>query len=297
MSRTAPAKRGISDDCFPTRMPTRTRLPPSPSAAAAANRFATAVGAAVVGERRRRGLTTRYVAGRARVSLASLNAVEAGRRASLDVYARVTTALGLELDLVVAGRQRSQRRAESDIVHAAMGEFLARAVSSHGYQLAIDHPYQHYQFAGRADVLAWSVAERALLHIENRTRFPNLQEAAGSFNAKCQYLAPVLASQMDLRPFMSQVHVIVALWSSEVLHTVRLRRESFTALCPDPSDALFAWLRGEPSTAGMTRTMVLLDPFATGRQRAMIDLDAALDGAKPRMRGYAEASSRVASMR
>jgi hypothetical protein len=39
---------------------------------------------------------------------------------------------------------------------------------------------QFYQFAGRADVVAWNVEERALLHIEIRTRFPDLQEMAGS---------------------------------------------------------------------------------------------------------------------
>jgi len=274
-------------------MPPRTRHEPSPAASALANRLATNIGSAVIEERRRRALTTREVADRARISPASLNAVEAGRRASLDVYSRVATALGLSLDITVADRRRARRRTEGDVVHAAMGEYEAGLLAPLGYRVAIDHPYQHYQFAGRADVLAWSERDRALLHIENRTRFPNIGESAGSFNAKCQYLAPELARQMNLRPFVSQVHVIAALWSSEVLHSIRLNRATFQALCSDPEASLLAWLQGEPPPSGMVRTLVLLDPFASGRQQAIAGSTTALAGVKPRVRGYAEAVARV----
>ncbi len=253
------------------------------------------IGTAVFDERRRRSLTTRQLAERARVSPASVNGVEAGRPVSLDVYARITTALGMSMDLGVGSRRHSRRRQDVDLVHAAMGEHEAGMLAPLGYSVAIDHPYQHYQFAGRADVLAWSMPHRAILHLENRTRFPNLQEAAGSFNAKCQYLAPVVARQMDLPPFASQVHVIVALWSSEVLHAIRLRRATFQALCPDPPTAFLAWLRGQPPASGSVRTLVLLDPFASGRQRAMVGLDAALADVKPRVRGYADAARRASA--
>ncbi len=178
--------------------PRRATAPPTPAATALANRLATSIGSAVREERRRRAMTTRELARRARLSPASVDAVEAGRRVSLDVYARTTTALGLSLDLVIGDRRRTHGRRDVDLVHAAMGEFEARRLSPHDYRVAIDHPYQHYQFAGRADVLAWSASARALLHIENRTLFPDIQEAAGSFNAKCQYLAPVLARQMEI---------------------------------------------------------------------------------------------------
>jgi hypothetical protein len=79
-----------------------------------------------------------------------------------------------------------------------MGEAEARALARPGRTIAIDEPYPHYQFAGRADVLAWE--DRDLLHIENRTQFPNLQDAAGSYNAKRQYLARSLAEGLDIGP-------------------------------------------------------------------------------------------------
>jgi hypothetical protein len=174
-----------------------------------------------------------------------------------------------------------------------MGEFEAVRLRTVEAQVSIDHPYQHYQFAGRADVLAWTRDPPALLHIENRTRFPDLQEAAGSFNAKRQYLGRVVARQLEVQGFVSEAHVVAALWSSEVLRALRATPASFQALCPDGPSAWEAWLRGEVPRAGRTSALVLLDPFARGRQRAWLGLEAALDGARPRMRGYADAATRL----
>jgi len=84
---------------------------------------------------------------------------------------------------------------------------------------------------------------------------------------------------------------MACLWSSEVLHEIRLRRASFAALCPDPPDALLAWLRREPPSAGITSTLVVLDPLVPfGSRRRTI---AAIDEPprlEPRHRGYADAA-------
>jgi transcriptional regulator with XRE-family HTH domain len=243
-------------------------------------------------ERRRRGLTARQLAERARLSPSSINALEAGRRLSLDGYARVAVALGMPLEWAI-GRQQPPRRERTDLVHAFMGETEAGLLQGLGYDVAIDHPYQHFQFAGRADVVAWSVERSAMLHIENRTRFPNLQEAAGSFNAKRQYLARVMASQLGLRRFRTQDHVMVGLWSGEVMRAVRTKPATFAALCPDGTEAWESWLRGAPHEGTSTSAFILLDPFARGRQRGWLGLEAVMRGARPRMRGYADAARRV----
>ena len=161
-----------------------------------------------------------------------------------------------------------------------------------GVHIAIDEPYQHYQFAGRADVLAWDAEN--LLHIENRTRFPNLQEAAGSYNAKRQYLAPSIAQRLDLGPrgWRSVTHVMACLWSSEVIHVLRLRLASFEALCPDTPEAFEAWFAGDrPGQPGVTSALVLLDPAVEpgSRMRVTVGL-AELARVKPRYRGYADAA-------
>ncbi len=92
-------------------------------------------------------------------------------------------------------RSTSGSRADSDVPPARRATWCtrrwakleARLLRAHDYEVAIDHPYQHYQFAGRADVLAWTRTPAALLHIENRTRFPDLQAGGGQL----QRQAPV----------------------------------------------------------------------------------------------------------
>lgn len=233
------------------------------------------------------------LARRARVARATVTNVEAGRVASLETYARLAVALGLTLDLTLDSRRRRATRQPSDLVHAAMGELEAACLAGRGHEVAIDHPYQHYQFAGRADVLAWTRDPPALLHIENRTRFPDLQAAVGSYNAKRQYLARVVAEQLGIRRFGSETHVMAGLWSAEVIHSVRLRPATFQALCPDPGDDLEAWLQGDPPATGRSSTFVLLDPSASGRQVATVDLERVLGGVRPRVRDYREAVTRL----
>jgi hypothetical protein len=181
----------------------------------------------------------------------------------------------------------------ADAVHAAMGDLEAGRLNGHGFPVGIDEPYQHYQFAGRADVVAWDVGKPALLHIENATRFPDLQEAAGAWNAKRSYLADALARRVGLsRGWASVTHVMVALWTAEVLHTLRIRTATFRALCPEPADGFAAWWAGSPPTSGTTACLVLFDPCAAGRQRSFVGLDDALR-AGPRHRGYAAVADRL----
>jgi len=256
-------------------------------------RASVAVGAAVQEERQRRGWSLTELARRARLSVGTVSGVEAGRTTSLETCARLAAALGLRLDLTLQAGHRRARRPSSDLVHAAMGEVEAGRLQHLGLRVAIDHPYQHYQFAGRADVLAWTTDPSALLHIENRTRFPDLQAAAGSYNAKRRYLAQATASQLGLTGFRSETHVMAGLWSSEVIHSVRLRSATFRALCPDAVARVTAWLRGEPPLSGNSSSFVLLDPLASGRQAWTADLEQILAGVRPRVRGYAEAAERL----
>ena len=272
----------------------------TPVAQSALSRMAMEAGLQIREERTRRGWTLRTLADRAGVALGVAHDAESGSVLALQSYARLATALGLRptLDLADprarAGTHGGQgaRGNSADHVHAAMGEVLARALAAPGRTLSIDEPYQHYQFAGRADVLAWD--RENLLHIENRTRFPNLQEAAGSFNAKRRYLARDAAQRLDLGPrgWRSVTHVMACLWSSEVLHTIRLRRATFGALCPDAPDALEAWLLGEPPAAGVTSCLVLLDPLVPfGSRRRTIAPVQEPPRLEPRYRGYADAAA------
>jgi hypothetical protein len=225
----------------------------------------------------------------------AIQKMEAGEPGSVEAYARVGVALTLRPELhLVDERQRRPPRDE-DAVHAWMGDSEASHLQGFRLPAFLDEPYQHYQFAGRADVASWSVERRSLLHIENRTRFPNMQEAAGAFNAKRAYLADAIAERIRLRGgFRSVTHVICALWSSEVQHALRLRTATFRALCPDPIAAFESWWRGEPPRDGITTTFVLFDPADRPRARRFVGFNDALR-VDPRYRDYAAAAAAIRS--
>lgn len=269
----------------------------APAALAALRRMAVEAGQTVRDERTRRHWTLRDVADRAGVAVGVAHRVEAGETAGLESYARIATALGMRPSIDLRDERTrastaNRRRDAEDYVHAAMGELEARALARGNRMIAIDEPYQHYQFAGRADVLAWD--ERDLLHIENRTRFPNIQDAAGSYNAKRQYLARAMGERLNIGPrgWRSVAHVMACLWSAEVIHLLRIRGATFAALCPDPPDQLAAWLRGERPSAGVTSSLVLLDPLVPlGSRRRTIAALADAARLDPRYRGYAEVAA------
>jgi transcriptional regulator with XRE-family HTH domain len=269
--------------------------PASPGAAKAVARMAVAAGEAIRENRLRRGWSIRELARRAGVSASVAQHLETGGVGSLEAYARLTTALDLrpELNAVDPRAKTASGRGPEDFVHAAMGELEARHFRSLGLPVAIDEPYQHYQFAGRADFLSWDLDRLALLHIENRTRFPNLQEVAGSFNAKRSYLAGELAVRWGLSrgAWASVTHVVVALWSAEVLHAVRLRPQSFRALGPDPATSFLSWWNSGLPTQGVASCFVLCDPRSKVRERyRFATLDDALR-VRPRFRDYDDAAT------
>jgi len=267
-------------------------------------RIAQALGQVVRDERLRRGWRLIDLAERADVSMATAHGVEAGEVSSLDGYVRLALALGLTPRFTLLPERASRPVRDADPVHAAMGEVEAAHLRGLGYEVRLDEPYQHYQFAGRADLVAIDREQRALLHLENRTRFPDVQAFAGAYNGKRAYLGPDLARRLGIaRGFRSETHVVVTLWSAEALHTMRLREESFRSVCPDPPDSFAAWWAGSPRTGGPptnvprpdeypTSSLVIFDPL-TGRRstrRRWVGLDQ-LRQVQPRYRGYADALS------
>lgn len=278
--------------------PRRVRTTTDPAATAELLRAAGGFGDDVRETRRGRGWTVAQLADRAGVSRHLVYRIESGRPASSDACARVAVALGRRLDFgLVDPRRRAGERASrdlaADLVHSAMGEFEARHLRALGFSVGIDEPYQHYQFAGRADVLAWDVERRALLHIENRTRFPDLQEMAGSYNAKRAYLAASIGERVGISRWAAETHVIAGLWSAEVLHTLRLRPETFRSICPEDGSAFRLWWSGEPPGSGSTSSLIVLDPVASGRERPFVTLPGALH-VRPRHGGYADLARSLA---
>jgi transcriptional regulator with XRE-family HTH domain len=264
-------------------------------------RVAGHLGLTIADARRARGWALRDMGARTGLAISWIHDIEHGHPATLESYAALAAALGLDLrmDLVDPRARRVGARSE-DPVHSAMGEVIAARMSRAGSDVALDEPYQHYQFAGRADVLAWDRDRRALLHVENRTRFPNLQEAIGSYNAKRRYLASSVSERIGLRTgFEVVTHVMAGLWSSEVIHTARLRPATLRAICPDGPGAFEAWWAGErPLSSRVSSSFVLLDPAPRAGKRPFVGLEEALAASlRPRFRGYADALAALAAAR
>lgn len=271
--------------------PARIQPEVQPSVAAAIARVCVAAGGRIRDERLRRHWTLRELAAAAGVSRSEVQRAESGMPVSIDAYCRLSAALSLRVDLLISDPRRREPAGsrDQDPVHSAMGELEASRMQSFRRAVGVDEPYQHYQFAGRADLVAWEIAERALLHIENRTRFPNIQEAAGAWNGKRRYLATQLAAQLGVPSWNSITHVMAGLWTSEVQHVVRIRAATFRALCPDGPEAFAAWWRGELPPRGVSSSFVLLDPLSDGRERQFVRLGD-IAQVRPRHRGYAEAA-------
>ncbi len=269
----------------------------TPRVEAEVRRVSVTFGLRVRDTRLGRGWTVAELAGQAGISRDMVYRVEVGAPASSLTAARLALALDRRLDIDLVDRRRGANARPNlsvDLVHSAMGELEATHLRRHGFRIGIDEPYQHFQFAGRADVVAWDVDRRALLHLENRTRFPDFQEMAGIFNAKRAYLGASIASRVGVRRWASETHVIVGLWSSEIVHALRMRVASFRTLCPDDAQAIEGWWRGTPPSTGTTSTLIVLDPLVAGRRDVFVGLDRALI-ARPRHRGYADVSSQLDS--
>lgn len=272
--------------------PAKSVIPAPPRVRTQLSRLALELGRELRDARLRRGWRLADVATKAGVSVAAAHAAESGRVASVEMYVRLAMALGLTPRLTVMSERGARPSRDVDPVHAAMGEVEADHLRALGHEVLIDEPYQYFQFAGRADVVAIDRRQRSLLHLENRTRFPDIQAFAGAYNAKRAYLAAELAKRYGISgAFQSQTHVVVALWSSEVLHALRLREQTFRSVCPDSTAALQDWWSGTPpSPASPTSALVVFDPLpgqrSSRRRWAGLDLVRSIE---PRYRGYADA--------
>lgn len=148
--------------------------PTSEAVDAAVHRLWAIFGQKVRDSRRARRWTTTLLALKAGVSRTTIYTIERGQQVSLEAAVRVALALGLrpELDLIDPRQRAARAERWQDPVHSFMGEFEAGHLRKLSLPVALDEPYQHFHFAGRADLVAWNIATCALLHIENRTRFP-----------------------------------------------------------------------------------------------------------------------------
>lgn len=270
--------------------PFRTVQPSTPAVRARVTAVFAALGAQVRAARSRRRWTTERLAREAGISRTLVYLVERGDPTSLDTYVRLAAVLGLHLEMRLEDtRSKARLSRQEDPVHAAIVETLAARYAAQGRRVGADEPFQHFQFAGRADVIAVDEAGPDLLHHEVKTAVPNVGELAGAWNVKRQYLARALADRYAIQGgFRSVTHVLTIAWTADCLHALRLRAATVRSLGPDAPEAFAQWWQGErPAAAGTTSTVVVFDPVERPRAPGWVSLDA-LGALRPRHRGYAE---------
>jgi transcriptional regulator with XRE-family HTH domain len=271
--------------------PQPTVRPAAPAVLARVDVVAASLGAQVCAARKRRRWSTQQVADRAGVSRALVYRVERGDQSTLETYVRLGAVLGLSLEAALEDPRTTARphRAE-DPVHAAIVEMLAARHAGPGRLATADEPFQHYQFAGRADLAVIDPTGPDLLHHEVKTAIPNVGELAGSWNVKRQYLARVLAERHGIRGgFRSVTHVLTIAWTADCLRVLRLHAATFRTLGPDDPIGFTAWWEGGvPASPGSAASVVLLDPIQRPRAVPWIGIKA-LASVRPRHAGYAEA--------
>lgn len=210
------------------------------------------LGAAIRFLRIRRRWRQSDLARRAGCSQSAVSRIERGHLGSvrLDTIRAVAAALDMRLDLVGRWRAGDLDRMLSS-AHSALHEDVARRLGGlGGWESAPEVPFSSFGERGAIDILAWHPASRALLVIEFKTEFVDLNELLATLDRKRRLAAEIARQRGWLREATSvSVWVIVADSSTNrrraADHATMLR-----AALPLDGRAMRGWLAGPTGAVG-----------------------------------------------
>jgi transcriptional regulator with XRE-family HTH domain len=154
------------------------------------------IGAALRAARRRRAIRQTDVAARARLSQATISAVERGAldRFSLRAIRACARVVGVRLELRPAGDGGELARL-LDADHALLQAALKDDLEACGWVVRPEVSFNRYGERGRYDLLAWHPAFRVVLAVEVKTVLADLQDLLGRLDTKLR-LAPTVGRQL-----------------------------------------------------------------------------------------------------
>lgn len=209
------------------------------------------LGSAIRLVRQRRGWRQQDLADKSGVSQSAVSRMELGRLGpqSIDSVRAVAAALEIRVDLVPRWRAGDLDRLASGR-HSALHESVARMFRDQlpAWVLAPEVSFAIYRDRGVIDILAWHPGQRALLVIELKTEFVDMNETIGTFDRK-RRLARQIARERGWDPVTVSAWMIVS--SSR---TNRRRADAHEAMLraalPDDNRAMRRWLREPEGSVG-----------------------------------------------
>jgi len=193
----------------------------------------------------RRRWRQRDLAERAGISQTMVSRLERGHlsEATLDTIRRVAAALDLRVDVV--GRWRG---GELDRLLASGHSALHESVAAHlrtlaGWQFASEVSFAHFAERGVIDILAWHEPSRALLVIELKTEFVDLNELIGTLDRKRRNAAQIARERGWLDQAASVSVWVIVSDTSMNRHRARDHRTMLSTAYPLDGRAIRPWLR------------------------------------------------------
>jgi len=137
-----------------------------------------------------------------------------------------------------------------DSAHARIVEYVVGRLRALGWEIVVEHTFNHFGERGSVDIVAWHPGRRALLLIEVKSRLSDLQEMLSTFARKLRIVPPLLAEQNGWRPIVIG-RLIVAPGTSANRSVVAAHANMFEVSYPGRAREAQAWLRNpaDPLTA------------------------------------------------
>jgi transcriptional regulator with XRE-family HTH domain len=201
------------------------------------------VGGAFRAVRRRRRLTQTSVATLAGVSQQLVALIEAGRQEVVSVRSLRRVGDVLEISMPFEPRWRGGEAARLlDREHARLVEIVVGLLRRWGWEVLVEHTFNHFGERGSIDILGWHGVSRTLLVVEVKTRVLDLQDLLAAFDRRAR-LAPRLLAESRGWAAMSLGRVMVMPDRTATRDAVRRHQSTFDAVLPARGRDVRRWLR------------------------------------------------------
>ena len=201
-----------------------------------------AVGRMVRDLRVARNLRQVDVAGRAGVSRETVSRLERGLVDGMTVASLRAVSRALEMpSIVTLGWRTPELDRMRDRVHAAMVEAMSRILVDAGWQITAESGFNHYGERGSADILAWHRARLAILIVETKSRFGDLQDTLAALDRKRRVLPIEFEKRFGWRPRVVGVLLVLPDLSTH-RHVAARHPTIFRASFPHRQDEVTEWL-------------------------------------------------------